>query len=196
MDPKPVDVERHTNETQVSASVHFMGPEPIRLDTPLPFFNHMLHAMAFHGGFSVALTARGDVDVDPHHLVEDTGLVLGSAIRTWVERHGPVRRFGHAVVPMDDALAEVTVDISNRAYLVYGADYPQERAGTFDLALIREFLGGLTSRGGITLHAHCRYGISGHHMAEALFKALGRAVGEGLTPMDRNAGPVSTKGLL
>jgi imidazoleglycerol-phosphate dehydratase len=196
MEPKPIEVERNTKETQISASVHLVGPEPIRLDTPLPFFNHMLHAMAFHGRFSVVLSARGDVDVDPHHLVEDTGLVLGSAVRTWVEQHGPVRRFGHAVVPMDDALAEVTVDISNRPYLVYRANYPQERAGSFDLALIREFLGGFANRGGITLHAECRYGLSGHHMAEALFKALGRALAEGLSPMDRSAGPASTKGLL
>lgn len=196
MHPKPVDVERNTNETQISASVHFCGPEPIRLDTPLPFFNHMLHAMAFHGGFSVSLTARGDVDVDPHHVVEDTGLVLGGAIRTWIEQYGPVRRFGHAVVPMDDALSEVVVDISNRPYLVYRADYPQERAGTFDLALVREFLGGLATRGGITLHAHCRYGLSGHHMAEALFKALGRALAQGLTSKDGSTGPASTKGVL
>jgi imidazoleglycerol-phosphate dehydratase len=196
MDPTPVEVERTTNETQISASVHFSGPDPIRLDTPLPFFSHMLHAMAFHGGFSVVLSAQGDVEVDPHHLVEDTGIVLGTAIRGWIEQHGPVRRFGRAVVPMDDALSEVVVDLSNRSYLVYGADYPQERAGSFDLALIREFLGGLSARGGITLHAHCRYGLSGHHMAEALFKALGRALAAGITPADQNTGPASTKGLL
>ncbi|MBT3273917.1 MAG: imidazoleglycerol-phosphate dehydratase HisB, partial [Spirochaetales bacterium] len=132
--------------------------------------------------------------VDPHHLVEDTGLVLGEALSKTTKALGTIHRYGHAVVPMDDALSEVTVDACGRPYLEYRAVYPQNRSGDFDMWLIREFLLALANRGGLNLHASCRYGENSHHMAEALFKALGIALRESFAVSD---GPVrSTKGIL
>jgi imidazoleglycerol-phosphate dehydratase len=169
---------RRTAETEIEVGVR-MGTgaeEGIRIDTGVPFFSHVLQSMAFHGRFGLSVEARGDLEVDEHHLVEDTGLVLGESLRRLVELHGPVVRFGHAVVPMDDALAEVTIDVSGRPYLVFSAEFPQERVGSFQVVLVRDFLGALAVRAGINLHARLRYGDNSHHMAEALFKALGVAI--------------------
>lgn len=191
--------ERKTAETDISLTLTLGSLEnpaarpEIRMD--LPFFAHMLTAMAFHGGFSLKLAASGDVDVDPHHLVEDVGLVLGEAFREIRKKSGPFKRFGHSVVPMDEALSEVTLDVSGRPYLVYRAEYPQDRAGDFSLSLIKEFLQALAVRGEMNIHASCLYGENGHHMAEALFKALGRALGQAFTPAE-GQNVLSTKGSL
>jgi imidazoleglycerol-phosphate dehydratase len=173
--PRKAEEHRETKETRISIEIDFSrkGGE---IETGLPFFTHLLYAMSFHGGFFLTLRAEGDTEVDPHHLVEDTGLVLGKALATLVRDHGAVRRFGHAVIPMDDALAEVTIDAGGRPYLVYHASYPQEYCGEFSASLLREFLLGLTNAAKINLHADCRCGENSHHMAEALFKALGRAL--------------------
>jgi imidazoleglycerol-phosphate dehydratase len=169
---------RKTAETDVEVEVRMDPEDPgdIRIDTGVPFFSHILHSMAFHGRFGLSVRARGDLEVDEHHLVEDLGLVLGEALRRIVDLHGPVERFGSALIPMDDALAEVSIDVGGRPYLVYSAQFPQERVGTFPVALLREFLGAVAVRGAVNLHAHVRYGENSHHMAEALFKALGVAV--------------------
>lgn len=169
-------VERKTKETQIQAEIDFVDSPTVAIDTSLPFFDHLLTSMAFHGRMACSIHARGDVEVDPHHLVEDTGLVLGSCIKAFCDERGPVERFGNSVVPMDDARSEVVIDLSGRPYLVYEANLPQSTAGTFDLSLIREFLHGLTTTGAFNLHAQCTYGLNSHHMVEALFKALGRAL--------------------
>jgi len=157
----------------------------------------MLTAMAFHGGFSLNLTGDGDIEVDPHHLVEDTGLVLGDALKEHTLINGPVQRYGHAVIPMDEALAEAVIDFCGRPTLVYSAEYPQPYSGDFDMALLHEFFAALTSRGGFALHALIRNGANSHHMAEALFKALGKALRIACTPLEGNLTEVqSTKGLL
>jgi imidazoleglycerol-phosphate dehydratase len=196
---------RKTVETEIEVEVH-MGAEAaggIRIDTGVPFFSHVLRSMAFHGRFGLAVEAKGDLEVDEHHLVEDTGLVLGEALRRLVELHGPVDRFGHAVIPMDDALAEVTIDVSGRPYLVFAADFPQERVGSFPVALLRDFLGALAHRAAVNVHARVRYGENSHHMAEALFKALGLAIRQayalrGGDPQSSEAGvgSMSTKGTI
>lgn len=186
-------VERATKETQIRLTLDLSTREPIDLKLGVPFFEHILHAFAFHGGFSLVVDGRGDVEVDPHHLVEDVGIVLGTALSQIVSEHGSVARFGHAVIPMDDALSEATVDVCGRPYLVYEADYPQSRSGSFDMSLVREFLSGLTSAARINLHGHCRYGVNSHHMAEALFKAAGKAIAQAYAPAD-GALPLSTKG--
>ncbi|HAK47445.1 MAG TPA: imidazoleglycerol-phosphate dehydratase HisB [Spirochaeta sp.] len=161
----------------------------------MPFFEHILYSMSFHGGFHLKLDASGDIDVDPHHLVEDTGLVLGDAFKAAAEKGGALARFGHFIIPMDDSLAEVTVDASGRPFLVYKAEYPQQNAGSFDIFLLKEFLKALSDRAGLNLHAECRYGENSHHMAEALFKAMGRALGQAYR--QANDGEVkSTKGTL
>jgi imidazoleglycerol-phosphate dehydratase len=178
-----------------------LEPSAIEVDTGVPFFDHLLHAMAFHGRMGLSVAARGDLEVDQHHLVEDTGLVLGEALRRIVEGHGAVERFGHAVIPMDDALAEVALDIGGRPYLELSAVFPQERVGTFPVALIREFLRALAFRSGMNVHAAVRYGENSHHMAEALFKALGVALGRALAPRrgprgESTGGDMSTKGTI
>lgn len=189
-------IERKTKETEIHLTLKDHGGEEaeLNLETPVPFFSHMLNSLLFHGRFSVTLTATGDIDVDPHHLVEDTGLVLGQALLELQQRRGSIARFGHSVVPMDDALAEATVDACMRPYLVYRAAFPQTYAGSFDLSLAREFFQGLSSTGRINLHLEARYGENGHHMVEALFKAAGKALSQAYAP--REGGVLSTKGSL
>jgi imidazoleglycerol-phosphate dehydratase len=191
---RPVTESRDTKETKIRIDLD-MSARGVSVTTGLPFFDHLLEAMAYHGRFALTVAAEGDVEVDPHHLVEDTGLVLGSALAGTVERYGSVLRFGHAVVPMDDALSEVTVDAGGRPYLVYSADYPQEYCGGFSTTLIREFLLALSNAAKINLHAECRYGENSHHMAEALFKALGRALSSSYT-LNESGEDVSTKGVV
>lgn len=192
MKKRTKSLRRTTGETQIDLTLDLDSRE-IDLQLNLPFFNHMLHAMAFHGGFSLSIHAQGDIDVDPHHLVEDIGLVLGSALDDIIGDTGPIRRFGHAVIPMDDAASEVILDAANRPFLVFHADFPQQAIGTFDTALIPEFLTALTNSAKITLHGACRYGRNSHHMAEALFKALGKAIAQAYTPVEQ---VLSTKGVL
>jgi len=193
--PRSTTIERNTSETQIKLSLDLSSQEPIEIDLGVPFFEHMLHALAFHGGFSLAVRGRGDLEVDPHHLVEDVGLVLGSAFARIVEESGHIARFGHAVIAMDDALSEATIDACGRPYLVYEATYPQTRSGAFDMSLIREFLWGFAGSARINLHAVCRYGENSHHMAEALFKAVGKSLKEAYRPIEGGA-PLSTKGSL
>ncbi|QEN09886.1 imidazoleglycerol-phosphate dehydratase [Oceanispirochaeta crateris] len=171
------------------------GPS-VSLNTGLPFFDHMLNAMAFHGGFTLNIEAVGDLLVDPHHLIEDTGLVLGDALMQTFEETGALVRYGHSVIPMDDALSEVTIDVCRRPYLVLEADWPQISAGNFDYFLIKEFLQALANRGGLNVHASCRYGTNSHHMAEALFKALGRSLFAAFCPAADKSKGMSTKGLI
>ena len=190
--------KRKTRETDVTVTLEPDGTAQAAgrdIDTGLPFFDHLLRAMAFHGRLGLQVRARGDVEVDPHHLVEDVGLVLGEALAALVRKHGAVARFGHAVVPMDEALAEAAVDVCGRPTLVYRAEYPQAHAGRFDLALLREFLLGLAARAGLSLHALVRGGENAHHMAEALFKALGRALRQAYAPAEGGA-VASTKGTI
>lgn len=190
-------VTRETRETKISITVDFASHGQ-QVATGLPFFDHMLTACAFHGGFGLTVSATGDVEVDPHHLVEDAGIVLGTCLSRVLEDGGPIRRFGHSVVPMDEALGEATVDVCGRPTLVYRADYPQPYAGSFALWLFREFFSGLSMGARIALHLHCRYGENAHHMVEALFKALGRAIGQAYASIDAagDARTMSTKGTL
>ena len=191
-----VVVNRETKETVIRLELDMhKGPE-VAVNTGLPFFDHMLNAMAFHGGFTLKIEARGDIEVDPHHLIEDTGLVLGDALLKTFEAAGAVKRYGHSVIPMDDSLSETVIDVCRRPYLVLNADWPQESAGNFDFFLVQEFLQALANRGGLNIHAHCRYGNNSHHMAEALFKSLGRALYEAFQPLGRTSGEMSTKGMI
>jgi imidazoleglycerol-phosphate dehydratase len=184
-------IERTTRETGIRVELGLEGPGEVKIETGLPFFDHMLRSMAFHGRFGLVIKAAGDVEVDPHHLVEDVGIVLGDALHACLEKAGSVERYGHSVIPMDDALSEVCIDVCDRPYLAYTAIFPQNRCGDFDIHLLREFLLGLANRARINLHVICRAGENSHHMAEALFKALGRALKSAYTPA---ASGMSTKG--
>jgi len=191
-----VTIERKTKETQIVLTLDLDTKDAPKIHTGVPFFDHMLTAFSFHGGFSLEVDAQGDLDVDAHHLVEDTGLVLGEAFKKAQEARGGVVRYGHSVIPMDEALSEVIVDACGRAYWVYEAAFPQSHAGTFDLSLVREFLIAFTNRAQVNLHAHCRYGANGHHMVEALFKALGKALAQAYAPREGGNAAMSTKGVI
>ena len=188
--PRRIESKRTTKETDVAVGLDISGPADIRVDTGLPFFDHLLTSMAFHGGFGLTVKARGDVQVDAHHLVEDTGLVLGTALADIQRRCQPVARFGHAVIPMDEALAEVAVDVCGRPTLGYRPRFPQARAGSFDLWLLREFFLALVDQARISVHVDTRGAENSHHVAEAMFKALGRALAEAYGP----GRAMSTKG--
>lgn len=191
-----VNIERNTKETQISLSLDMYDSKEIKLKTGLPFFDHMLNAMAFHGGFSLFIDSTGDIEIDPHHLVEDIGLVLGLALKDTLKKAGGISRYGHAIIPMDDALSEVTVDVAGRPYLHFTADFPQTHAGNFDISLVNEFLEALVNKGELTLHAECKYGRNSHHMAESLFKALGRSIKQSYTIISNKVSDMSTKGVI
>jgi len=184
-------IKRTTRETDVSVTVEMESTGEPEITTGLPFFDHMLAAMSHHGRFRVVIKAHGDTDVDPHHLVEDTGIVLGQCFDEIFRSTGSVKRFSHHVVPMDEALSEATVDVCGRATLRYDASFPQDYSGDFPMWLFREFFLGLVGGAKFSLHLRCRYGENAHHMIESLFKALGRALGEAYTP---DSAAMSTKG--
>lgn len=187
------DINRKTKETDISLSLCLEGGE-VSVSTGIGFFDHMLTALAFYAGWGLSLRMEGDLYVDGHHTVEDTGIVLGQAFRQALGDRTGIRRFGTAFVPMDEALCRTVLDCSNRPYLVFQADMPQPMIGGYDSCLTKEFMQAFAVHGGITLHQKCEYGDNAHHITEALFKSLGLAlkkaaqvVGDGVT---------STKGVL
>ncbi len=190
------EISRKTKETDIKVILDMEADGPSSPETTLPFFDHMLNAMAFHGGFRLEVSAKGDIDVDPHHLVEDTGLVIGSALDTERKESSGIRRYGSSIIPMDDALSECVVDVCGRPYLQWNVEWPQEKAGDFDLFLLREFFWGLAVAGKMNLHLTVRYAENGHHAAEALFKACGRALSEAFIPRTGGEGSMSTKGII
>ena len=187
------NISRATKETSIQARLNLGGGE-VRVDTGIGFLDHMLHATAFYAGFGLDLTARGDLNVDGHHTVEDTGIVLGQAIREALGDKRGIRRFGSAYVPMDEALAFTSLDFSGRAFLVFDADMPQERIGDYDSCLTEEFMRALAFNGGITLHQRGVYGKNAHHITEALFKSLGLAMKDAVRVEGQEV--TSTKGVL
>ena len=194
MNTQRAEITRNTKETRISLVLDMSDASTIQIDTGIPFFDHMLTGMAFHGSIGMVLRAEGDVDVEYHHTVEDTGLVLGDALHQVFSQLGSVHRFGYAAIPMDDSLGEAVIDVCNRPYLVYQADYPQEYCGKFPVALFREFFWALAIRARINLHLICRYGLNSHHMTESLFKAMGRAIAQAYAPKAGGQAAMSTKG--
>lgn len=186
-------IERKTKETQISVNLCLEGG-PVEIHTGIGFFDHMLTAFAFYGGLGLELTVKGDLEVDGHHTVEDTGIVLGQAM-SWAlgDRKG-IRRFASAYIPMDEALCFAALDFSNRPFLVFDADMPQPMIGGYDSCLTEEFMRAFAVNSGLTLHMKCLYGKNAHHITEALFKALGVAVREAVQVT--GAGVTSTKGVL
>lgn len=191
---RSVELRRQTKETEVRLELDMDGGGPSGIRTGVPFLDHLLAAMSHHGGFRLSLEAQGDVAVDPHHLVEDVGIVLGSALAETVARHGAVARFGWSLIPMDEALAETAADVCGRPTCVFSASFPQVAVGGFDLALLREFATGLVSTARISLHLTVRRGENSHHMAEALFKSLGKTLGQAYRKTGAAPGGMSTKG--
>ena len=190
-------IQRKTNETAIDLTLNIDGTGQRHIVTPVPFFNHMLEAVAKHGLFDLDIQATGDVEVDPHHLVEDVGICLGQAFRDALGDKSGITRYGEATIPMDETLVSAAVDFGGRAAFVYRADMLKgRRVGTFDVELGREFFGGFVSTALCNLHLEVRYGENAHHMIEALFKAFARATSSAARRDPRVVGVPSTKGTL
>jgi imidazoleglycerol-phosphate dehydratase len=192
---RKVTETRKTRETDISLTLELDGRGKYAVATGIAFLDHMLELMSKHGLLDLTVKAKGDVHVDDHHTVEDVGLVLGAALKRALGDMKGVRRYGSARVPMDEALAEVSLDLSGRPFLVYQVSYPKRsRIKGFDVDLVQDFLQALSTAAGMTLHVLVPYGRNTHHMVEAVFKALGRAVREAVEVDPRVKGVPSTKG--
>ena len=167
------NISRVTKETSISLKLSLEGG-PVSISTGIGFFDHMLTALAFYGGLGLELTAKGDLEVDGHHTVEDVGIVLGQALREALGDRRGIRRYASACIPMDEALCFTALDFSNRAFLVFEADMPQAQIGAYDSCLTEEFMRALAMNSGLTLHMKALYGKNAHHITEALFKSLDR----------------------
>jgi imidazoleglycerol-phosphate dehydratase len=193
--PKRVRVARRTRETDVAVTLALGGGE-CRAETGLPFFDHMLAQLSRHGGLSLQVRARGDLEVDAHHTVEDVGIAIGEALREALGDKAGLARYGHAVVPLDEALVEAVVDLSGRPHLTFNAHLPSGKKfiGGFDVDLTQDFLQALCNHARVTVHVNVRYGRNLHHIVEATFKAVARAL-RAATVREGTALP-STKGVL
>ena len=189
-------IDRVTKETQIQVSIDLDSPGPPDIDTGIAFFDHMLTLMGMHGFLGLKVHAQGDLEVDYHHTVEDVGIVLGDAFCQALGDRRGIRRYGHAVTPMDDALAQVTVDLSNRPFLVYNVPVIHTAPGGFDPALAKEFFRAFAFKAGMNLHINLAYGDNDHHIVEAIYKATGRALDQATALDDRIRGVRSTKGML
>lgn len=190
-------VTRNTKETQITVSVNLDGNGAARLETGLPFLEHMLDQVARHGLIDIEIVAKGDLHIDAHHTVEDIGIALGQAFAIAAGDKQGIRRYGHAYVPLDEALSRAVVDLSGRPGLEYRVEYPRARVGEFDIDLIHEFFQGFVNHAMVTLHVTTLSGKNAHHIAETVFKAFGRALRMALEADPRMAGIIpSTKGTL
>lgn len=185
--------KRKTRETDVSVSLNLDGGES-NISTGIGFFDHMLNSFAVHGGFGLTVKVDGDLNVDCHHTIEDTGIVLGRAFAEALGDRSGIARFGSSYVPMDESLAFAALDISGRPFLVFHADFAQDRIGEYDTCMTEEFFRALAFQAGFTMHARVEYGTNAHHQTEALFKAAARAIRTAVTVS--GGGVLSTKGLL
>jgi len=189
-------VDRKTNETQIQLEFSIDGQGLVDLHTGVPFLDHMLTLFTVHGFFDLKIQASGDLEVDAHHTVEDIGICLGNALSMALGERKGIRRYGHAVIPMDETCAMVTLDLSNRPYLVYQVPPLSSRVGQFETELVPEFFRAFCQHGGITLHIQVPYGTNTHHVIEAVFKAWGRALDEATNYDERRKGIPSSKGAL
>lgn len=187
------EIRRTTKETDIELKLSLDGGV-VRIATGIGFFDHMLTALAFYAGWGLELTVKGDLEVDGHHTVEDTGIVLGQALKQALGDRTGIRRFSSAFVPMDEALCFTALDFSNRPFLAFDADMPQPMIGDYDACLTVEFMRAVAMNAGLTLHQKCHYGANAHHITEGLFKSLGLAVKDAVKV--EGAGVVSTKGVL
>lgn len=194
---RQAEVTRDTLETRISVSLDLDGTGKSSLATGVPFFDHMLDQIARHGAIDLTITATGDTHIDDHHTVEDVGITLGQAFAKALGDKKGIRRYGHAYVPLDEALSRVVVDFSGRPGLHYFVDYTRARIGNFDVDLAREFFQGFVNHAGVTLHIDNLRGDNAHHQCETIFKALGRALRMAAERDERVAGTIpSTKGAL
>ena len=190
-------IKRKTKETEIHLSLNLDGRGLSKVDTGIAFMDHMLSLLTAHGFIDMELSARGDTEIDDHHTVEDLGICLGAALKDALGEKRGIKRYGVATIPMDEALARVVIDISNRPILSYRVSLKKRTTGTFDVGLIKEFFHALVINAGITMHIDLLAGEEPHHVSEAIFKAFGRALDQAIHLEDRLDGSVpSTKGLL
>ncbi|WP_413378457.1 imidazoleglycerol-phosphate dehydratase HisB [Alkalihalobacillus sp. 1P02AB] len=196
MESRRAFIERNTGETQIKLDFTVDGEGISDLKTGVPFMSHMLDLFTKHGHFNLTVDASGDTEVDDHHTTEDIGICLGYALKEALGDKKGIKRYGSAFVPMDEALAQVVVDLSNRPHLEFRAELPSEKVGTFDTELVHEFLWKLALEARMNLHVIVHYGQNTHHIIEGIFKALARALDEATTIDSRVKGIPSTKGML
>lgn len=190
-------ITRKTKETDIRLELNLDGKGISEIDSGIPFIDHMLGLMAAHGFMDLSVTARGDTEIDDHHTIEDLGICLGNAIQEALGERKGLKRYGQAAVPMDEALARVVVDVSNRPFLAYRVVLKESKTGRFDVHLLKEFFRALVNHSGITLHVDLFSGDDAHHIAEAIFKAFARALDQAVAYEKRLEGSVpSTKGVL
>jgi len=189
-------ISRKTGETNIQLSFNIDGEGISEIDTGVPFMNHMLDLFTKHGQFNLTVQANGDIEVDDHHTTEDIGICLGQALQDAVGDKKGIKRYGNSFVPMDETLAQVVVDLSNRPHLEFRAEFPSQKVGTFDTELVHEFLWKFALEARMNLHVVLHYGSNTHHMIEAIFKAMARALDEATTIDPRIKGVPSTKGML
>ena len=191
---RQAEIKRKTKETDITLALNLDGGE-VEISTGIGFFDHMLNSFATHGGFGLKVEVKGDLQVDDHHTVEDTGIALGMAFSQALGDKSSIERFGSFYVPMDEALAFAAVDVSGRPFLVFEADFPQEKCGGYTSAMTVEFMRALAFNAGLTLHLKSLYGVNSHHIIEAIYKAVAHALR--LAVKNNNSGvPLSTKGIL
>lgn len=193
---RQANVERSTTETQVRIELLLDGIGHGKISTTIPFLDHMLTLFAKHGFFDVMVHAKGDTEIDEHHTVEDIGIVLGMALKQALGKKEGIKRFGFASVPLDETLAQVTVDLSGRPYLVYRVELPDRKIKSFDLGLFEDFFQAFVTHGAFNLHVNLLYGRNPHHIMEAVFKALAKALDQATALDERVSGVLSTKGQL
>ncbi|MBL1433168.1 MAG: imidazoleglycerol-phosphate dehydratase [Gammaproteobacteria bacterium] len=197
MTDRKASVKRDTLETQIEVSINLDGSGQAKLNSGIPFLDHMMDQIARHGLIDLEVRAKGDLDIDDHHTVEDIGIALGQALAEAIGDKRGIRRYGHAYVPLDEALSRVVIDFSGRPGMEYHIDFPRSSVGGFDVDLFREFFGGMVNHAWVTLHIDNIRGDNAHHIIETVFKAFGRALRMAIELDDRCAGVIpSTKGKL
>ena len=194
--PRSAEVERRTKETDIQITLNLDGKGLSSIDTSIPFLDHMFELMAAHGFMDLTVKAKGDTEIDYHHTVEDLGICLGQAISKALGEKKAIKRYGKASIPMDEALAQVVIDISNRPYLSYKVPLETSLTGQFDVGILSEFFRALVNHAGLTMHIELVSGDDPHHSAEAIFKAFARALDDASQREERLEGVPSTKGLL
>ena len=187
-------IQRKTNETDISVELNLDGQGRYEINSGVGFFDHMLTHLSKHSKIDMVLKATGDIEIDAHHTIEDIGICLGEALCEALADKKGIARYGHSIVPMEDAKAEVTVDLSGRPFLVYKVAFPSEKIGEFDVECVEEFLRSFSTVGKFNLHTEVPYGANSHHIAEAIFKALGQAIGVAVKIVGTDV--PSTKGVL
>lgn len=193
---RKAEIYRKTTETEVSMELDLNGTGQGKISTTVAFMDHMLSLFARHGLVDLTIKSKGDTQVDDHHLVEDIGICLGDAVKKALGDKKGIQRYGSAMIPMDESLCSLAMDISGRPYLIYNVEFKSKKSDKFDYSLLREFFKAFSDRSGITLHINLLYGRNSHHIAEAIFKALALALRKAVTIHGRIEGILSTKGSL